>query len=206
MKFSIAILMLLVLTGSSVYAQSDGDINAIKKTLESWNQGWEKKDAATAVEDYAEDVDWTNAFGDRFQGRDELKKGLEFIFSLDFVMAGSSGNNEFEDVTFLTPDIAMLRSKLVRTGQQTSAGEVMPDRQIHHLRVLQRREGKWKIVSHLISQAHEKGTNASQNKKITPNDEMKGKGATKNDRLSIIDVHAHVYVEDERWNYKVPDP
>lgn len=157
MKIFCLALVFLLLVHNLVVAQTEADSKAIIKTLESWNQGWAKKDAALAVQDYANDVDWTNAFGDRFQRRDELRKGLEFIFSLDFVMAGVSGKNEFEDVIFLAPDIALLRSKLVRTGQKTSAGEKMPDRQIHHLRALKRRNGTWKIVSHLISQSHPKG-------------------------------------------------
>ncbi len=156
MKSSIAIVLLLWLAGNAAYAQTDSDIKAIKKTLESWNQGWAKKDVTLAVQDYAENIDWTNAFGDRFTSRAELKKGLEFIFSLDFVMAGDSGENEFEDVTLLKPDVALFRSKLIRRGQKTAHGNTMPDRHIHHLRVLNRIDGKWRIVSHLISQSHEK--------------------------------------------------
>jgi len=95
---------------------------------------------------------------DRFRGREELRQGLEFIFGLDFVMAGDSGAEEYEDVTFVTPDVALLRSKLVRAGQETGTGETMADRHINHLRVLQKREGRWVIVSHLISQAKEKGS------------------------------------------------
>ena len=138
---------------------SDGDASqraAVLATLDSWNRGWATADAATAVESYAADVDWTNAFGDRFQGRDALQKGLEFIFGLGFVMAGDSAANEFADVTFLSGDVALIRSKLVRVGQQQSDGTAMPDRHINHLRVLQRREGRWLIVSHMISQAHPK--------------------------------------------------
>ncbi len=156
MKTLATALALISLFPSLVLSQTDADRTAVLETLDSWNQGWVERNAALAVQDYSEDVDWTNAFGDRFQGRDALRKGLEFIFSLDFVMAGDSGGNEFADVSFLTPDIALLRSKLIRLEQQTSGGEVMPDRHIHHLRVLQRRDGKWQIVSHLISQAKEK--------------------------------------------------
>jgi uncharacterized protein (TIGR02246 family) len=156
MRIVILLLVIIWIPGKAC-AQSMSDSAAVLKTLESWNQGWAKADADLAIQDYADDVDWTNAFGDRLQGRDALKKGLEFIFRLDFVMAGNSGSNEFEDVTFLSPDLALLRSKLVRKGQKTSAGQVMPDRHIHHLRVLQRRNGKWLIVSHLISQSQEKG-------------------------------------------------
>jgi len=149
----IAVLLLLPATG---YSQTDNDTAAVLKTLQSWNRGWADSDATLAVQAYAENVDWTNAFGDRFQGREALQKGLEHIFSLGFVMAGDSAGNEFTDVTFLTPDVALVRSKLVRTGQQTRSGETMLDRHIHHLRVLHRRNDEWQIVSHLISQAHVK--------------------------------------------------
>jgi len=131
---------------------------AVLKTLDSWEEGWKTKNAALAVRDYADDCDWTNAFGDRFEGKEALEKGLAFIFNLDFVMAGQDEGNNFEDVTFLTPEVALIRSTLVRVGQETGSGEVMADRRINHLRVLQKRHGRWIIVSHLISQAKEKGS------------------------------------------------
>ena len=109
-----------------------------------------------AGQDYAEDANWTNAFSDRFQGRAALRDGLAAIFELDFVMAGTSSEEVFADVTFLAPDVALIRSQLVRRGQHQSDGAPMADRLIHHLRVLQRRDGRWQIVSHLISQAREK--------------------------------------------------
>ncbi|HEX5052706.1 MAG TPA: SgcJ/EcaC family oxidoreductase [Planctomycetota bacterium] len=150
--------MLLAAVATSCASLRDdaGDRVAVLATLDSWNRGWAEADAALAVEDYAEDADWTNAFGDRFQGRAALRDGLEFIFGLGFVMAGESSGNEFADVTFLAPDIALIRSKLVRVGQKRSDGTPMPDRHINHLRVLHRRDGRWLIVSHLISQAQEK--------------------------------------------------
>lgn len=156
MKVLMAALVLTFAFSGLAQAQSDADREAVLKTLDSWNMGWAKRDAELAVQSYSEDTDWTNAFGDRFEGREALQKGLEFIFSLDFVMAGDSAKNEYKDVTFLSPDIALIRSKLVRTGQQMSDGTPMPDRHIHHLRVVHRMDGQWQIVSHLISQAREK--------------------------------------------------
>ena len=156
MKKLLPILAVVFVIPNTAYSQTAADSVAVLQTLDSWNREWAEKDATLAVGAYAEDADWTNAFGTRFQGRDALEEGLEFIFGLSFVMAGDSGDNEFTDVTFLTSDVALLRSKLVRTGQQNSSGETMPDRHIHHLRVLHRRNGKWQIVSHLISQAHER--------------------------------------------------
>ena len=147
-----------VAVAGSAIGVPQGEREAVLKTLESWEEGWRTGDAGLAVRDYAVDADWTNAFGDRFQGREALEKGLAFIFSLDFVMAGQSEGNASQDVTFLTPEVAVLRSQLVRTGQETGTGEVMADRHINHLRVLQKRDGRWVIVSHMISQAKEKGS------------------------------------------------
>lgn len=103
--------------------------------------------------DYADSTDWTNAFGDRVRTREELRTLLTEIFSLDFVMAGKQNYAE-NDFNFLSNDVALLRSRNLRKGQKYSFGEPMPDRDINHLRVYQKINGEWKIVSHMISQAH----------------------------------------------------
>ena len=156
MKLAVPMLLAVILWPMDGLAQSDADREAILNTFDSWNQGWAQVDADLAVQDYAEDTDWTNAFGDRYQGREELRDGLAYVFNLGFVMAGTSAENEFTDIEFLSSDIAIVRSKLIRTGQRTSEGELMPDRHINHLRVYQQRDGRWLIVSHMISQAQEK--------------------------------------------------
>ncbi len=152
-KRLLASLISIILLSMSVPAiASEVDEALILETLESWNQGWAHRNAELAVNDYAADADWTNAFGDRFQSKEELRKGLEFLFSLDSVMAGDSAGHEFDDITFLSSDVAVVRSKLVRVNQQTSTGELIPDRHINHLRVYEKRSGQWLIVSHMISQ------------------------------------------------------
>jgi uncharacterized protein (TIGR02246 family) len=152
-KYLILFLLITALWSPNSLAQSDADEAKILATFESWNRGWVEADADLAVQDYADDADWTNAFGDRFEGKAALRKGLSFIFGLGFVMSGDSAGNEYNDVTFLSSDVAIVRSKLVRSGQKTSSGEMMPDRHINHLRVYQKRDERWLIVSHMISQA-----------------------------------------------------
>ena len=156
MRAPFFLLAAALLFPATAQSQTAADSAAVLSVLDSWTRGWAESNAELAVQDYAEDADWTNAFGDRFQGRDALLQGLTYIFSLDFVMSGDSGTNEFENITFVSPGVALLRTKLVRAGQQRSTGETMPDRHIHHLRVLEQRDGAWLIVSHLISQAQEK--------------------------------------------------
>jgi uncharacterized protein (TIGR02246 family) len=151
MKLILTSLVCVVLFSAPASA-SEVDEALILETLESWEQGWAHRNAEMAVSDYADDADWTNAFGDRFQSKAELQKGLEFIFGLDFVMAGESDGHQYDDITFLSSEVALVRSKMVRTNQKTSTGQLMPDRHINHLRVYERRSGRWLIVSHMISQ------------------------------------------------------
>lgn len=136
-------------------AQTAADSTAIFQALADAERGWNTGDVALSTRHYAEDTDWTNAFGDRAVGRDSLVALLTEILSLDFVRAGRT-EYVFSDLTFLSPEVALLRSQTVVRGQRQSDGVPMADRHNDHLRVFQRRDGDWVIVSHLISQANEK--------------------------------------------------
>ncbi|SHJ23886.1 YybH family protein [Aquimarina spongiae] len=127
----------------------------IIRTIDNWNEGWDKKDVELAISDYSENTDWTNAFGDRMQSKSELRELLKEIFAMDFVMEGTD-NYQNEDVQFLTDNYAILRSTNIRKGQKWSDGSVMNDRHIHHLRVYKKVNNKWEIISHMINQAYEK--------------------------------------------------
>lgn len=131
------------------------DTKAIFKTLENYNSGWERRDVELTIKDYADSTDWTNAFGDRVRTKEELNILLREVFSLDFVMSGKQ-NYVSHDLTFLSDDIALLRSRNLREGQKYSSGKAMANRDINHLRVYEKIKGEWKIVSHMISQAHVK--------------------------------------------------
>lgn len=158
-KISAIVLLLLIVTLTCAFTlmkpDRTADKEAILKTIENHNKGWENRDVALVLTDYADSIDWTNAFGDRVRTKTELRTLLTEIFSLDFVMAGKQNYVE-NDLTFLSDNIALLRSRNLREGQKYSNGQAMPDRDINHLRVYEKIEGQWKIVSHMISQAHVK--------------------------------------------------
>lgn len=101
------------------------------------------------MQDYSVDADWTNAFGMRRIGRDSIRSLLEEVFDLPFVMAGNT-EYEYHDLRFVGSDVALLRSRAIRAGQQLPDGTVQEDRRINHLRVFERRDGHWSIISHLI--------------------------------------------------------
>lgn len=125
---------------------------SINSAIAEWDQAWEEKNLELALTYYADDCDWTNAFGDRVQSKEELEKLLGFIFNLDFVMSGKNNYGENE-ITFLSDEIATVRSKNVRTDQEWPDGIKMGDRIVNHLRIFELRDGKWLITRHMISQA-----------------------------------------------------
>lgn len=101
--------------------------------MANWEQGWDVYDAELASRDYADDADWTNAFGMRAIGRDSIQGVLRRVFEMRAVTAGTT-DYEYHDLRFLTPDAALLRSRAIREGQLLADGS-SPPRHINHLRV-----------------------------------------------------------------------
>ncbi|MEM6895412.1 MAG: hypothetical protein AAF554_17075 [Bacteroidota bacterium] len=157
MKTTITILsvLLIFLIGTvnhNVFGQDHSEEKKkILQAIENGLLGWEQRDMELATRDYAEKTDWTNAFGDRYQSREELKEYFGFLFKLSTVMAGKTEHID-HDITFLRSDIALVRSKSKRVGQKLEDGTPHGDRNITHLRVFEKQDGKWRIVSHLIAQ------------------------------------------------------
>lgn len=128
---------------------SSADSAAIMAALDNWERAWEVLDPELAARDYSADADWTNAFGMRRMGRAAIQELLTEVFGLPFVTAGET-EYQYNDLTFVAPDIALLRSQAFREGQQLPDGTVEDTRRTNHLRVFAKRDGDWVIISHLI--------------------------------------------------------
>ena len=74
MKTIVALLVFLMGTvNHNVFGQDHSeDKKKILQAIENSLLGWEQKNVELATKDYAEKTDWTNAFGDRYQSREEL--------------------------------------------------------------------------------------------------------------------------------------
>jgi uncharacterized protein (TIGR02246 family) len=125
------------------------DSTAILEAIANWERGWEINDVALASRDYSDDADWTNAFGTREIGRDRIRAMLQTVFQMPAVTAGTT-RYEYHDVRFLSANVAIVRSRAIRTGQQLADGTAEV-RRINHLRVFRNANDRWQIVSHLIS-------------------------------------------------------
>ncbi|TGV03358.1 YybH family protein [Flavivirga rizhaonensis] len=146
------VFILSLLLSLSLHSQTENDKKEIKSIIKTIAEGWKERDVAKTTKHYDDKVDWTNAFGDRMQSKADLKTLLTEIYSLDFVMKGKS-ESQYKDINFLTPEIAIVRSKTVVKGQEWGDGTAMKDRHNHHLMVFQKKDKEWKVISHLISQA-----------------------------------------------------
>ena len=131
------------------------DEAAVRAAIARWDKAWATKDAALGAQDYADDAHWVNAFGMERKGRAAIGDTLKEVFALPFVMTGQS-EPMIDDVRLLDDEVAIVESKVERRGQTLPSGEQLGMRRTSHLRVFQKRDGRWVIVSHLISDARDR--------------------------------------------------
>ena len=154
MRWHVVILILLTFVPSAVAAQTPADREQVMAVIERWNEGWTSKNPELASRDYSEDAFWMNAFGMERKGRDAVREMLRQVFDLP-IMAGATSNVVGHEVKFLTDDVATVVTRVDRKGQTSALGEQLGTRKTSHLRVFQKRDGQWVIVSHLISDARD---------------------------------------------------
>ena len=101
---------------------------------------------------FAADVDWTNAWGRRLHGREELSQFCEHARQDSNYLAGKFvAGSERIDVRFVRPDVAVVHTYAERTGQiDSTTGKVIPTRKVHSQIVVSKEDGKWLIQSELI--------------------------------------------------------
>jgi uncharacterized protein (TIGR02246 family) len=155
MRLKVALLGVVLFASTRVLAQSPADEVAITAAIDRWDRAWQVKDPELATSDYSEKTYWVNAFGQRAMSRVEVEQTLREVFSLPFVVAGNS-RTVGHDLRFLNEDVAVVATKVERLGQQAPDGSELGPRHTSHLRVFQRQNGSWRIISHLISDARDR--------------------------------------------------
>jgi uncharacterized protein (TIGR02246 family) len=145
------------ITVSNLMAQPGflADSAKILGVIENWNTAWKTKDYILASKDYSQDAVFTNAFGDKCNGRVQVEALLKKVFALPFVMAGQS-ETVGHDFQKLNDSIVIVHTSVIRKGQKLPDGSRLADRQTTHMRVLENNSGTWIIKSHLISDARDK--------------------------------------------------
>ena len=122
MKNILAWLILLFST-FSVYGQEFASIDSVNilSVIEDWNKGWQTKNHELASRGYSLNARFTNAFGDKRNGRGEIRALLKEVFALPFVMAGNSETTEHRYQP-LNNVIVVVHTSVIRKGQQMPDG------------------------------------------------------------------------------------
>ena len=153
MRFVLAIILSLGISlPLHAFPHSEEDKAEIEQAISNWDRAWKIKDPVLASQDYSKDADWTNAFGMIRKGQGEIEATLKEVFALPFVMAGDSTTSE-QEVRFMDQNTALVLTRVKRSGQLDPENKSIGNRQTSHLRVFSRLDGRWQIVSHLISDA-----------------------------------------------------
>jgi uncharacterized protein (TIGR02246 family) len=132
---------------------------AVGETLMRLGKGFATCDAAGFADIYAEDADWTNAFGTRCHGRQEIIAYLEKLFADSRFGAGRLVGKPEASIRFAGDGkVAIAHTYAEREGQQTVEGGELPVRRNHSLKVLEKRGGHWLIVSEIYMDARDEET------------------------------------------------
>lgn len=132
---------------------------AIGDILMRLGRGFATNDAGGLEALYAEDADWTNAFGTSLHGRDAIIRYLEKLFDDGRFKAGRMVGKPQASIRFAAGGtVAIAKTYVEREGQQTVEGGELPVRRNHSLKVLEKRAGRWLIVSEMYMDARDEQT------------------------------------------------
>ncbi len=142
-----------VLLASPAWGQSRGtseDESKIKALVEVDQRRVLGQGQGNLAEVFAADIDWTNAWGRRLHGLEELSRFWEQARHNQGYLAGKVTPESVKtEVRFVRPDVAVVHTYNERVGQ-IEEGKVIPTRKVHSQIVVSKEDGKWLIQSVLI--------------------------------------------------------
>lgn len=141
----ILIAVLIMLPTIITKAQTDSDHledeKAIRQVVQNIEDAWAAGDGKKFADNFTDDVDFMVWNGLEIHGREENIKGHQEIF--DTFYKGTKIRSEIRKIRFLSDDIAVVhaQSEMFRDGRKVKdVPKVVP------LMILQKQEGKWKVV------------------------------------------------------------
>jgi uncharacterized protein (TIGR02246 family) len=147
------ILLTIFALGSpaAALAADDGQA-AVKAAFLQYDKGWRDFNAEEVLATLAPDVEWTNSVGVRIHGKAEMGKLLAHLFKSPSFRAGVTGPLTIYAIRMLGPDAATVSSSAPTTNQvDPRTGHAVPVLHTNELSVMERRDGKWLIVTDLTS-------------------------------------------------------
>lgn len=134
---------------------SSQDAEAIQNLMRRFGEARSAGDAEGTAAVFADDVEWTNAFGDVVRGSDNLQKFLGWLFSEDEEGTREGESTQYQRVSlrYLGDDAAVLHGMTMSTRGEARSGEGA--RRVHITFVLAKQSNEWRIVHQMIMDARD---------------------------------------------------
>ena len=136
----------------------EDDEAAVGEVLLAQGSAFRELNADHLANVYADDADFTNAFGTSVHGGEKIVAYLRDLFANPNFASGKPVRPPDASIRFVGDDVAVVKTYIEREGQQTSEGEKMAVRRNHSLKVLERQDDGWRVVSELYMDAREDTT------------------------------------------------
>lgn len=137
------ILLAFPMTAHRASAGSSGE-EAIRKLYASYDETWNRGDAAALAAFWAEDANHMEPDGQTVAGRTALAKRLAERLGAD--LKGTHSHQTIEAIRFVTADVAVVDASYEVTGAHDLAGKSKPPLTGRYVDIWVKRSGKWKIT------------------------------------------------------------
>ena len=144
MKRSSIIVLALSLLTIPLMAKESSDA-AIRATDVVFAAAWNHHDATAMAATWAQDGDLVNPFGRAAKGRVAIQAMLQDEHNMAF--KSSTYTPGPLSIRFIEPDIAVAESDTAITGIMNPDGTSAPTMNVHILRVIEKKDGKWLTVT-----------------------------------------------------------
>ena len=147
-RIALAVLLFLSLSATSSRAQKpsgvDADSAAIKQSVATWEDAWNRHDAHATTMCYVEDGDFSNTTGIPSHGWKELEEHYTTIFTT--FLKNAHRTDTVKSIRFLTPEIASVDIDWQATGAKTPDGKDIPLRKGLLTWIVTKHNGQWLIA------------------------------------------------------------
>jgi len=131
----------LVTLSAPAGARARTDEDEIHALLVVHTEQWNLHDIDAWAEILHDDADWVHWGGGYWRGKDQIKAGTKEIHRT-YYRASRMTPQRVEDLTFLTPDIALAHVRSELTGDERAPGETF---QYRKSALFTKKAGSWRI-------------------------------------------------------------
>jgi uncharacterized protein (TIGR02246 family) len=139
--FHVVLMGCLCMLSATASAQSKADEDAIQAVLKAHTEKWNVHDMDAWAEILHDDADWVHWRGGVWRGKAQIREGHREIHRT-YYKATRMSPQRVEDLTFLTPEIALAHVRSELTGDERTPGQTF---QYRKSIVFTKKAGVWRI-------------------------------------------------------------